>query len=391
MKDLLFTHDHPFIKYKGEYYSTGAYSIEVWERYLSVFAKIRIISRIREVDQIELSSLNNVSHPKVSFVSTLDLNIYSKVLPSTYRNDEILNTIRDASFLIVRLPSFYGVVISKLANSVGKPILYECVGDAYTALFYHGSIWGKLFAPIFERQVRKEISKSTHCIYVTKKFLQKKYPSNGMTESISNVCLLKTNNNLFLKRIEKIKKGFEDGQTIKFGIVGSPLIRYKGVHVALKALKKLSDEGTKCTLQVLGKGEEKEVRNYIKSLGGEKIIDFRGIIPSGQPVIDWMSKLDIYLQPSFQEGLPRALLEAMSTGCPALASSTAGIPEILNSEMLHKPGDWRNLYSSMRLLISSPNLMEIEALRNFNMTKNYSEGLNNLKRKAIFNAFVDGA
>jgi len=377
--------------YKGEYYSTGAYSIEVWERYLSVFTNIKIISRVREVDQIELNSLNYVSHPKVCFVTTFDLKIFSKVFPSTYRNEEILNTIKQASFLIIRLPSFYGVVISKLANSVGKPILYECVGDAYTALFYHGSFWGKLFAPIFERLVRNEISKSTHCIYVTKTYLQKKYPSNGMTESISNVCLLETNNNLFLKRIEKINKGFIDGQTIKFGIVGSPLIRYKGVHVALKALKKLSNEGTKCTLQVLGKGEEKEVHKYIKSLGGEDIIDFKGIIPSGQPVIEWMSRLDIYLQPSFQEGLPRALLEAMSTGCPALASSTAGIPEILNSEMLHEPGDWRHLYSSMKLLVSSPNLMKIEASRNFNMTKDYSEDFNNMRRKTIFSAFVDGA
>lgn len=47
---------------------------------------------------------------------------------------------------------------------------------------------------------------------------------------------------------------------------------------------------------------------------------------------------DIYVQPSLQEGLPRALIEAMSRGCPCIGARTAGIPELLPEECLTSRG-----------------------------------------------------
>ena len=47
---------------------------------------------------------------------------------------------------------------------------------------------------------------------------------------------------------------------------------------------------------------------------------------------------DIYVQPSLQEGLPRALIEAMSRGCPCIGARTAGIPELLPEECLTPRG-----------------------------------------------------
>ena len=49
-----------------------------------------------------------------------------------------------------------------------------------------------------------------------------------------------------------------------------------------------------------------------KKMNVSNFIQFDGTLPSGQKVYDWLDEVDIYLQPSFQEGLPRALIEAMS-------------------------------------------------------------------------------
>ena len=45
---------------------------------------------------------------------------------------------------------------------------------------------------------------------------------------------------------------------------------------------------------------------------------------------------DIYIQPSLQEGLPRAVVEAMSTALPCIGFNTGGIPELLEPEYIVK-------------------------------------------------------
>jgi glycosyltransferase involved in cell wall biosynthesis len=46
-------------------------------------------------------------------------------------------------------------------------------------------------------------------------------------------------------------------------------------------------------------------------------------------VADWLRRCSIFVQPSFQEGLPLALQEAMAAGCPVLATLVAGNPELV--------------------------------------------------------------
>ena len=56
----------------------------------------------------------------------------------------------------------------------------------------------------------------------------------------------------------------------------------------------------------------------------------RGRIPTGAPIFEFLDSLDLYLQFSRGgEGLPRALVEGMSRGCPAIGSTVGGIPELL--------------------------------------------------------------
>ena len=51
-------------------------------------------------------------------------------------------------------------------------------------------------------------------------------------------------------------------------------------------------------------------------------------------MFEWLDDMDLYIQPSLQEGLPRAVVEAMSRGLPALGAHTGGIPELLGEDCI---------------------------------------------------------
>jgi glycosyltransferase involved in cell wall biosynthesis len=60
---------------------------------------------------------------------------------------------------------------------------------------------------------------------------------------------------------------------------------------------------------------------------------------------------DVFLMPSLLEGLPHALLEAMASGCPPIATAVGGVPEIITSQdmgWLVDEGDSGGFLSAMR-------------------------------------------
>ena len=51
-------------------------------------------------------------------------------------------------------------------------------------------------------------------------------------------------------------------------------------------------------------------------------------------IFTYLDCVDIYIQPSLQEGLPRSLIEALSRGCLCLGAKTAGIPELIEDRLV---------------------------------------------------------
>jgi glycosyltransferase involved in cell wall biosynthesis len=114
-----------------------------------------------------------------------------------------------------------------------------------------------------------------------------------------------------------------------------------------------------------------------------------GCLPSGDPVFQWLDGLDIYIQPSFTEGLPRALVEAMSRGLPALGSTCGGIPELLPPECLHMPGDDKTLAAHLARMIQDKACRIQQARRNFSEAQNYYADRVEAKRDAFWHEFAE--
>ncbi len=84
-----------------------------------------------------------------------------------------------------------------------------------------------------------------------------------------------------------------------------------------------------CFVLVGDGGQSEEMRAYAEALGIARNVIFTGFRTD---IAGWYSALDIFVLPSLLEGTPMALLEAMSTGVPVVATDVGGVGHIVQDE-----------------------------------------------------------
>jgi L-malate glycosyltransferase len=129
----------------------------------------------------------------------------------------------------------------------------------------------------------------------------------------------------------------------------------------LKAFKNISIDNSNVYGLLVGAGpEEEKVKALINTLG----LADRIILPGLQTdTVSYFSAMDVFLMSSAFEGLPIALLEAMSMECAIVSTKAGGVVEVIREDqdgLLCKVGDWESLAIKVVDLIKSP-----EKLNNF--------------------------
>ncbi|MCO7622420.1 MULTISPECIES: glycosyltransferase family 4 protein [Pseudomonas] len=369
MKKVIFVHDH-FFKYKeGSYYSGGGLPAAIWQRYLSVFSCLTVVGRDGGELKESQAGYTLSSVPGVSFRLLPNVSNFKGLLLGNSLVRKVTKTlVSESDGIIARLPSRLGQLFIKEAIRQNKPYAVEVVGCAWGGLWDYGSWKGKLLAPFSAYTTKRMISRAPFALYVTEGFLQRRYPCKGITTFCSNVDIPPVSSDVLELRIKKI--GCKKSPLV-FGLIGNYSSKYKGIDVAIQALALASRRLPEWELQVLGAGDSSYYQEISEKLGVSDRVRFIGPKASGQPVYEWLDGIDIYLQPSFQEGLPRALIEAMSRGCPALATSIAGIPELLDSNEMVDAGAYNALSEKIASLASDKKNMSNLARRNFEKAQDY--------------------
>ncbi len=128
------------------------------------------------------------------------------------------------------------------------------------------------------------------------------------------------------------------------------LAAVKGVPVLLEALKDLP-KGWHLT--VIGDGPDRaELETQAKDLP----VDFVGY-KSQTEVAEALTKTDVFVLPSFAEGVPVVLMEAMASGVPVVTTQIAGVPELVENGLsgtLVPPGDATALCTAIGALLDNP-------------------------------------
>lgn len=376
MNDIkaVFAHDHVFYTNdKGLIFSGGGLPAKIWDRYLNHFCKITVIGRqpIIKSNPIDFASLALSSAQNVTFSLLPNISGISNFIRNSNEVKQAICTIvKNHDAVIARLSSEFGFIAIKEAIKQKKPWAVELVGCPSDALKAYGGIKANLYAPILRHRTKNTLRKSKHSIYVTKNFLQERYPSLG------NNVIACSNVEIHTPQIATLTKRLESQSLLKkkyvLGLIGSLNSKLKGLDVSIRAIADILKTGIDCELRILGGGDKTHWVSLSKKLGiGDKVF-FEGTLPSGVQVFEWLDKIDIYIQPSYSEGLPRSLIEAMSRGCPAIASKVGGIPELLDVDFLVLPGEVGELTEKIVQLIMNVELQKRQATRNFEVSKSYT-------------------
>jgi glycosyltransferase involved in cell wall biosynthesis len=366
----LYIHDHKFKKYKDMYFSEGKITDEVFSRYVSDFEVLVVISRMENV--LYKDGLSQIRSENIIF-SSIDGLHFSKIFSTFLLNNtkKIIRSLSSSNFIVIRLPSFLGIYALILNVFLGRSYFIEFVGDPKEALMTskeNMNLPFKLFAYIFSELNKFFIKRADGVIYVTQYALQEAYPTKGLVSYASNVEIS------IQEKFISIDYYKIHGEKFKIGLIGSFNNHYKGITEAINAMSLLNDSEKKIELHILGSGSLKNhYKSLAKKLDVNHMVFFDGILKGGGEVVNWLSSLDLYIQPSYTEGLPRALIEAMSVGLPAIATDVGGIPELLSEDALIKPYDSKALSEKIKFFVDSQQLRFEHGKLNYQKSKEYDQ------------------
>jgi len=372
---VIFLHSHKFRKIKNEYYSLGGLSDEVLERYTKYADKVEVIARVIEQKQLDENNIySKITNPKV------EIKDYRKL-----SRRQLKEEISSADRIIARLPCGISTIGIKIARKLNKEYLVEVVGCAWDAYWNH-SLKGKIIAFWMFITMRRAVKNAPKVLYVSNEFLQKRYPTKGKQIACSDVVFPELEESVLEKREKRIRDTKNNNKII-IGTIGAVNVKYKGQEYVIKAIKDLKNKGYDIEYQVVGSGDNKYLQEVAEKNNVNDNVVFIGSL-SHEKIFDWIDNIDIYVQPSKTEGLPRSLVEAMSRACPCIGSEAGGIPELLDQEYVFKKGKNKDLAKLIEGFSESKMLQQ--AKLNFEQAKKYNDEAINIKRNKFYEEFFNG-
>lgn len=294
----------------------------------------------------------------------------------------IKKIVKESDFLYLRTEGIYGSIAALYATKYSKKYMSIMPADPEVGLKEHGII-GRIVALFHTPLVKKAVFNADYAYYVTEKYLQEKYPNNGVSIGCSDVQLESLDDVILEKRIKRIRNNEEK---IIIGSAGALNIKIKGQDLVIAAISKLRKKYN-IEYRIIGMGDKEKIEKIIQKYNVDNNVVIEGTIPHNE-VFSWLDNIDIFIQPSRTEGLPRALIEAMSRALPCIGSNVGGIPELLDEHFIfdihHQPVS--KIVSILETLLDRKT-QEEQARRNFNSAKKYQKAIVDEKNRNFFLEF----
>jgi glycosyltransferase involved in cell wall biosynthesis len=139
------------------------------------------------------------------------------------------------------------------------------------------------------------------------------------------------------------------------------IVRDKGIFDLLETVLALTQSGiTAFELWIGGNGETANLEKFIGDNRLEDYIKYLGWV-SGNGKKEVLGRANIYVLPSYHEGMPVSILETMAYGMPVISTKVGGIPELVQhnvSGFLIEPGDKKALRHAMETFLQGRDLID---------------------------------
>ncbi|HYW72467.1 MAG TPA: glycosyltransferase family 4 protein [Pyrinomonadaceae bacterium] len=137
--------------------------------------------------------------------------------------------------------------------------------------------------------------------------------------------------------------------------------KLKGAMVLIEALGRACRQEPNLFVNIAGDGSERQkIAARVKALSVAGHYRYHGVYTHPEECRAFMDSLDVFVMPSFTEGTPNSIVEAMACGKPVIASAVGGIPDMVGDDagLLVAPGDVDELASAMLRLARDHGLRE---------------------------------
>lgn len=238
----------------------------------------------------------------------------------------------DVDILIVRSPSPLSLFISRYVRKNVK-ICYYIVGSYYSSakqikLLNLRDVFIKCYLYLYTFKF-KRIIRNANVIFNSPQLAEELAIPINKGDIVPSSVLIQSD---FYKRIDTCQSEIK-----KLLFVGR-LEPQKGINELLMAFSHLSKSHVKYELHVVG-----EINGYSKNLlenldkdifpaNIKKNIFFHGFKRSGSELNSFYRESDILILPSYHEGLPRVILEAMANSLPVIATNVGSIPVVFEDK-----------------------------------------------------------
>jgi glycosyltransferase involved in cell wall biosynthesis len=183
--------------------------------------------------------------------------------------------------------------------------------------------------PLQRFQIVKTLNRSSG-VFSVSRALSEKLIQLGVSKKLCHVIYNGVETSKFSpgnKLEARVRVGLEQNQKVIL-FVGH-LIDTKGVFELLSAFQQMVLNDTSLTLIFVGDGADADkLKKQVVSRKLSASVRFAGTVLHDQ-IADWFRAADVFALPSYREGVPNVLMEAMSCGLPIVTTNVGGIPEVL--------------------------------------------------------------
>jgi glycosyltransferase involved in cell wall biosynthesis len=177
----------------------------------------------------------------------------------------------------------------------------------------------------------------------------------------------------------QIKKVEHDGR-LHLLFLGA-INEQKGIFDLLKVINEHKIEwAEKFVLHVGGNQEIERLQEYVKANELSELVHYEGWV-NGEKKIELLNLMDAFILPSYVEGLPIAILEALSYGKPVITTPVGGIPEIVNDKngFLFSPGDVGAMGTIINTIVCDSSILhEKSSIAEASVKLNYPESVSSI-------------
>jgi len=385
-------------------YVDGPAKYSAWANYLEAFDEVVVLARVATSGHVDAERARGANAtlasepqqawreearadgPSVSFYALPDYRgpwEYLRHLVDLKRR--VREAVRSCDAYILRVPGLVGRLVWRELRRRGKPYALEVVGDPWDAL--GPGTWRSAFRPVFRRVAAQDLkamcqgAMAVH--YVTQSSLQRRYPpakgayAVGFSDALMDSAFASpAEMNDRFHRIEEVAGTNGAGRPFRIGFAGSLAQMYKGPDVLLRAASLCRARGMNIETALAGDGRYAAAMKVLAAqLGIEDRTRFLGQLPFGKAVFAFLDSVDLFVMPSYAEGLPRALLEAMARGCPCVGSEVGGIPELLDAGEMAPAGDAKALAERIFEVAAGAARLKQMAARNLEKARQFSPEL----------------